>query len=193
MQGNRCAGVIANGEATYAGTVVMAAGSFSSQIEGAARYAPVQPVRGQMLALRSESVKLGHVIRSEHGYLVPRTDGRILAGSTLENAGFEKAVTPAGLQRILAGATEIAPSLSSAAIIETWSGLRPGTPDQLPILGPTDVEGLVMATGHYRNGILLAPITAKLIREWILEKKTSVPIDDYSPMRFLKRASAFVK
>jgi glycine oxidase len=193
MQPNRCAGVVANGDAICAETVVIAAGSFSSQIEGAAPYAPAHPVRGQMLALRGESVKLGHVIRSEHGYLVPRPDGRILAGSTLENAGFEKAVTPAGLQKILAAAVEIAPVLSSAAIIETWSGLRPGTPDHLPILGPTDIEGLVVATGHYRNGILLAPITAKLIREWILETKTSLPIDDYSPMRFLKRASAFVK
>jgi glycine oxidase len=131
------------------------------------------------------------VLRSHRGYVVPRNNGSVVAGSTLENAGFEKHVTPAGLRQILDAAVELAPVLSEAAILETWAGLRPGTPDGLPLLGPTDLEGLLIATGHYRNGILLAPITAKLIREWIFDGRTSEAAEKFSPLRFLEaRCSA---
>jgi glycine oxidase len=183
-----CSGVVASGQTLKAGHVVIAAGSFSAGIAGVERYAPTRPVRGQMVALRSPSVRLDHVLRSERGYLVPRDDGRILAGSTLEHVGFEKAVTPAGLQLILAAATELVPSLEEAAVIDTWSGLRPDTPDHLPILGPTDVRGLWIATGHYRNGILLAPITAQLICEWIVSGATTIAAEAFSPLRFLPPA-----
>ncbi|HUO35918.1 MAG TPA: glycine oxidase ThiO [Candidatus Acidoferrum sp.] len=184
---NRCTGLaLASGEEISAAHVVLAAGSFSGGILGdaAPRIAPTHPVRGQMLALRAKGWQLRHVLRSEHAYLVPRKDGRIIAGSTLEDAGFEKCVTPAGLQSILSAAIEMAPVLASAEIVETWSGLRPGTPDELPLLGPTNIEGLIVATGHYRNGILLAPVTAQLVREWILEGKTSFDASAYSPLRF---------
>jgi glycine oxidase len=183
--GDRCAGVIAGGEKISARHVVIAAGCFSGLMEnGIARYAPTRPVRGQMLSLRHASVKLTRVLRSENGYLVPRLDGRILAGSTLEDAGFEKRVTPSGLQKILDTALALAPALANAEILETWAGLRPGTPDGLPILGPTDVEGLIVATGHYRNGVLLAPVTAKLIREWITTGRVSSDVEAFSPLRF---------
>jgi glycine oxidase len=105
-------------------------------------------------------------------------------GSTIENAGFEKRVTSGGIENILSAANELAPELAKAEIIETWCGLRPGSPDQLPILGPVDVIGLVFATGHYRNGILLAPITAQLIGEWIAERRTSLDWEAFSPLRF---------
>jgi len=110
---------------------------------------------------------------------------KLVAGSTLENAGYEKAVTSGGLEQILGAVNELAPSLAGAEILETWSGLRPGTPDQLPILGPTDMEGLMIATGHYRNGILLAPVTSKLIMEWITERRVSLDCEDFSPLRFI--------
>ena len=167
LEGHRCSGVMAGGQRVSAKHVVAAAGSFCAAIERLAPYAPTHPVRGQMLALRSQNLKLKHVVRSEKGYLVPRLDGRIIAGSTLENAGFDKHVSPGGIKKILDAVLELVPGLASAEIIETWAGLRPGTPDHLPILGPTDIEGLLVATGHYRNGILLAPVTAKLLREWI--------------------------
>ncbi|MGH9703159.1 MAG: FAD-dependent oxidoreductase, partial [Candidatus Acidiferrales bacterium] len=128
-------------------------------------------------------------LRAEHGYLVPRNDARTIAGSTLENAGFEKEITPSGIQRILGAVMELVPTLADAAIIETWAGLRPDTPDHLPILGPTDVEGLVIATGHYRNGILLAPVTAKMVGEWILSERTSISSEAFSPLRFLAGAT----
>jgi len=188
----RVTGVVAGGEMVGAAQVVLAAGCFSAQIADLARYAPMRPVRGQMVALRSEKVNVQRVLRSEHGYVVPRDGGRMVAGSTTENAGYEKGVTAGGIEQILRAALEIAPGLAEAAIVETWSGLRPGTPDHLPILGPTDIEGLLIATGHYRNGILLAPVTAKLVREWITEGQTSLAVEAFSPMRFEQapRASA---
>lgn len=188
FDGRRCAGVTASGQSISAGHVVIAAGCFSGQMEnGIARYAPTRPVRGQMLSLRHPDVRLTRVLRSANGYLVPRLDGRILAGSTLEDAGFTKSVTTDGLQKILSAAVELAPALASAEILETWAGLRPGTPDDLPILGSTDTEGLTVATGHYRNGVLLAPVTAKLVREWITGGNASVDIEVFSPLRFQNR------
>jgi glycine oxidase len=187
---NRCAGVkTSGGETFFAGHVVVAAGCWTSQLADVARYAPTRPVRGQMVALRNAGIPLRRVLRSERGYIVPRdqdTPQNLVAGSTIENAGYQKAVTSGGLEEILGAVNELAPSLARAEIVETWSGLRPGTPDQLPILGPTDMKGLIIATGHYRNGILLAPITAKLITEWITDGRTSLDWGDFSPLRFLR-------
>jgi len=169
--------------------VVLAAGCWSSQIAEAAPYAPTLPVRGQMAALRHSGTPIRHVLRSERGYLVPRgaeSPQTVVVGSTIENASYEKRVTSGGLEKILAVANELVPELAKAEIIETWSGLRPGTPDQLPILGPVDFDGLVLATGHYRNGILLAPITAKLTGEWISERRTSFDWEAFSPLRFTR-------
>jgi glycine oxidase len=129
-------------------------------------------------------VKLKKVLRSQRGYLVPRNDGRIIAGSTLEDAGFVKQVTPEGIRRILDGAMELAPALADATIVEQWAGLRPDTPDHLPIIGPTEMKGLMMATGHYRNGILLAPVTAKIVRDWIVNGKAEFSAETFSPLRF---------
>jgi glycine oxidase len=187
-KGKRCAGVETTDDTAFsAGHVVLAAGCWTSQLTDAAPYAPTRPVRGQMVALRHRGNAIRRVLRSERGYIVPRdhaTPQNLVAGSTLENSGYEKAVTSGGLEQILGAVNELAPSLAGAEILETWSGLRPGTPDQLPILGPTDVEGLIIATGHYRNGILLAPVTAKLIADWITESRTSLNCEDFSPMRF---------
>jgi glycine oxidase len=190
IERGRCTGVVAGGEKISARHVVIAAGCYSSRIDSLQRYAPTQPVRGQMLALRPSRPIPSHVLRSTRGYLVPRNDGRIVAGSTLEDAGFDKRVTPIGLQSILAAALELAPALAEAAVVETWAGLRPGTPDHLPALGPTDLEGLLIATGHYRNGILLAPITARLICEWVTDEKPSLPCEAFNPMRFQRAPRA---
>jgi glycine oxidase len=188
-EAGKCVGVIVGGEKISAKHVVIAAGFASSTIEGVAKYAPTIPMRGQMVALQSETVDLHRVIRSERGYIVPRGNGRCVIGSTIENVGTEKRVTPQGISKILSAAVEMIPALADAAIAETWCGLRPDTPDHLPSLGTTDIEGLLIATGHFRNGILLAPITAKLIAEWITSRKTSVNWDAFSPMRFAKSAA----
>jgi glycine oxidase len=190
LDGKKCAGVkTSRGEIFSAAQVVLAAGCWSSQIPEAAPYAPTLPVRGQMAALRHSGTPIRHVLRSERGYLVPRgveSPQTVVVGSTIENAGYEKRVTSGGIERILSAANELVPELATAEIIETWCGLRPGSPDQLPILGPTDINGLVIATGHYRNGILLAPVTAKLIGEWIAERRTSFDWEAFSPLRFTR-------
>jgi len=191
----RCVGVIASGEEICAKHVVVAAGFASHTIEGIAKHAPTCPIRGQMVAFQSERVDIHRVLRSERGYIVPRGKGRCVAGSTIEKVGLEKRVTPHGISKILEAAVQMVPALANAAIVETWCGLRPDTPDHLPSLGPTDVEGLLIATGHFRNGILLAPVTARLIDEWITKQRAPVASDIdvnwnlFSPMRFAKAAA----
>src|SRR5712664_1266948 len=163
-------------------------GLLSATIEGIAPYAPVRPAKGQMAALRADELKMERVLWSEKIYLVPRNDGRILVGATVEYAGFDKGTTAGGIEKILSAAIELAPGLANARIEETWAGLRPDSPDHLPILGPTDIEGLLMATGHFRSGILLTPITARLVREWITEQHVSVDWERFSPLRFQSAA-----
>jgi len=188
-EGDRCRGLILQNEKAEAAWTVIAAGSFSAAIEGVAAYAPVRPAKGQMVALRAEDLEIERVLWSEHIYLVPRNDGRILAGATVEYVGFDKRTTAGGVEKILSAAIELAPRLANARIEETWAGLRPDSPDHLPILGPADLEGLLMATGHFRSGILLTPITARLMREWITEQKVSLDWDRFSPLRFQSAAA----
>jgi glycine oxidase len=191
-ENHRCTGVMTSGGEVQAGHVVIAAGCYSSAIETVRPFAPVHPVRGQMIALRQATPGPRRVLRSHRGYVVPRPDGRIVAGSTLENDGYEKRITPSGQMEILSAAIELAPSLANAEIVETWSGLRPDTPDHLPIIGPVDVpagrtvgiSGVAIATGHYRNGILLAPITARLIAQSIVGEPLSLDVSPFSPLRF---------
>jgi glycine oxidase len=196
-EGARCTGVIAQNtaarhdtgteETIAAGNVVLAAGAFCGKIGGFSPQVATRPVRGQMVALRCAGTPLRRVLRSERGYLVPRDDAapqRIVAGSTLEDVDFEKRVTPAGIEHILSAAQELLPALAGAEIVESWCGLRPDTPDHLPILGPAEMDRLTIATGHYRNGILLTPITAKLVREWITERHVSMDWEIFSPLRF---------
>jgi glycine oxidase len=149
-------------------------------------YAPVRPAKGQILSLRADGLKMERVLWSDKVYLVPRNDGRIVAGATVEYVGYDKGVTAGGVEKILTAAIELAPRLADARIEETWAGLRPDSPDHLPILGPTDVDGLLLATGHFRSGVLLTPITARLVREWITLQRVSVDWERFSPMRFVE-------
>jgi glycine oxidase len=186
----RCDGLFVDGEKVESRWTVIAAGCSSAEIKGAAHYAPVRPAKGQMIALRAEGLTIERVLWSDHVYLVPRNDGRILAGATVEYVGFNKKVTASAVQKILAAALQLAPTLADAQIEETWAGLRPDAPDHLAIIGPTDLDGLLVATGHFRSGILLAPITAQLIREWITTQNVSQEWARFSPMRFGEVAKA---
>jgi glycine oxidase len=183
-EGGRCTGLRVRGENFAAKWTVITAGCFSGNIAGVEAYAPVRPAKGQMVSLRADEIKIERVLWSEKVYLVPRNDGRILAGATVEYVGFDKQVTAGAVSKILSDAIELAPGLANARIEETWAGLRPDSPDHLPILGPTDLEGLLMATGHFRSGVLLTPITARMVREWITEQRVSVDWERLSPMRF---------
>jgi glycine oxidase len=189
-EGARCRGLLLENEKVEAKWTIIAAGCFSGMIEGISAYAPVKPAKGQMAALRADELKIERVLWSEKVYLVPRNDGRILAGATVEYVGFDKRVTAGGLEKILAAAIELAPGLKDARIEETWAGLRPDSADHLSILGPTDLDGLLMATGHFRHGITLTPVTARLIREWITEQKVSLDWDRFSPLRFQKAVAS---
>lgn len=157
---------------THAPLVVVSGGAWASSLMGEGENTPairIEPVRGQMLCFDARPFLARHVIYSPRGYLVPRMDGRLLAGSTTERAGFDKRVTAAGAHTILTHALEIAPALANLPLVDAWSGLRPRTVDDLPVLGAsTQTRGLFYAVGHYRNGILLAPITAELIAEEIM-------------------------
>ena len=143
---------------------------------------PTRPVKGQMLAVAAKGL-LRHVIRAPEVYLVPRSDGRILIGSTLEEAGYDKRTDPRIIQRMHRAAIELIPALENARVIEDWAGLRPGTPDDLPILGATSTPGYFAATGHYRDGILLAPITAHVIAQVITGVTPDHDISAFSPAR----------
>ena len=168
--------------------VVLAAGAWTSSIRTTGRALPnigVVPVRGQMICLKSNSPITRHVIYSSRGYIVPRMDGRLLVGSTSEPVGFDKRVTASGIQRILKNAIEISPNVSDLHVADSWAGLRPKAADGLPVLGPcAEINGLFYATGHYRNGILLAPITGELLSEAIVSRTSSPLIEAFTPNRF---------
>ncbi len=169
VEKNSLLGVQTSRGAIHCSSAVVAAGTWSSFIKSPVPLPSIEPVRGQMVCLEAKPQLTRHVIYSPRGYIVPRQDGRLLAGSTSEKAGFAKYVTAGGISTILRNAQEIAPAISSLRIVDTWAGLRPYAADGLPVLGPCDeIDGLFYATGHYRNGILLAPLTGELISEQIV-------------------------
>jgi glycine oxidase len=164
--------VLEDGECVAARHVVIAAGAWSGRLEGlpAAARVPVRPVKGQILRLRDPAGPglLERVVRFEGGYLVPRGDGRYVLGATVEERGFELHATAGGVYELLRDAHEVVPGVSELQIEELCVGLRPGTPDNLPMIGAGALEGLIWATGHHRNGILLAPLTAELVVETLV-------------------------
>jgi len=168
--------------------VVIAAGAWASLIKSADAKLPaigVEPVRGQMLCFAAHPQIARHVIYSSSGYLVPRRDGRVLAGSTAEHVGFDKRTTDEGVEAIKAMALEIAPSMAALPVVDSWAGFRPRAPDGLPVLGPcAGIGGLFYATGHYRNGILLAPITGKVSANAIVDGIMPDSVKAFSPDRF---------
>ena len=163
--------------------VVNCAGAWSGQI-GPHGF-PTRPVKGQMVCLAMPSRSLvKHVIRSPEVYLIPRSDGRLLVGATLEEAGFDKRTVPATIQRLHRAAIKLVPKLADARILEDWAGLRPGTSDGLPILGATRTSGYFVATGHFRDGILLAPITAQVMADVIEGRQPQYDLAPFATSRF---------
>jgi glycine oxidase len=188
IEHRRVTGIESEKTSIDAATIVIAAGAWTSEIKTAdtnSSAVQIEPVRGQMFCFQNEPPLTRHVVYSSRGYLVPRRDGRLLAGSTSEHVGFDKRVTDEGAISIKSMAFEIAPGLESSAIVDSWAGFRPHAPDDLPVLGPAaDIDGLFYATGHYRNGILLAPITAEIVADAIVDGKSSRWLEIFSPDRF---------
>lgn len=181
-------GVDVPGSFMEAQVVINASGSWARYLAGVpgACCPPVRPIRGQMLALTvAHEPPFRHTIYSGKAYLVPRSDGRLLVGATVEEAGFKKQVTVAGVMRLLKGAVDVAPALRDFPVESTWAGLRPGTTDGWPILGPTGLNGFYLATGHYRNGILMAPLTGEWLTETILSGVTPREMRPFLIDRFL--------
>jgi glycine oxidase len=165
--------------------VVVAAGAWTSLIKSMPLEIEVEPIRGQMLCFEARPQIARHVIYSSRGYLVPRRDGRLLAGSTTERAGFDKRVTDDGMSALKSMAMEILPAIAALPLAESWAGFRPRSADNFPVLGPCEeIDGLFYATGHYRNGILLAPITGELIAGAILDQTVPAMLDAFTPNRF---------
>jgi glycine oxidase len=188
IERGRVQGVETSRGKVRAPVVILAAGAWTSFLtpsDKGAQGVSIEPVRGQMLCFETRQRLARHVIYSPRGYIVPRLDGRLLAGSTTERAGFEKLVTDAGVRFITAHAQEIAPAVSGLPLIDSWAGLRPRASDDWPVLGASgEVDGLFYATAHYRNGILLAPLTGELLAEQIMTGQTSPLINAFSPDRF---------
>lgn len=182
-------GVVSGAARVSAGLVILAAGAWTSRLKPIGLDMEVIPVRGQMIAVRSARPLISRVLHSSDVYVVPRRDGRILIGATVEYSGFEKRVTAGAINHLLSAAVELVPALAAAEIVETWSGLRPDTLDHLPIIGPVDATNLWLATGHFRNGILLAPLTAELITESITSGHVPELLEPFGIARFERQKS----
>jgi glycine oxidase len=186
--------VLEDGTRIVADTVVLAAGAWSRGIAGLAPELrpPVRPIKGQMLALRMDPAAplINHVLWAPGVYMVPRRDGRLIVGATVEEKGFDTTLTAGGLLSLLDAAWRTVPSIEELPIDEMWVGHRPGSRDDAPILGPGPVDGLVYATGHHRNGILLAPVTADAIAHLVLDGEIEAAIRPFGVERFaLARAA----
>jgi glycine oxidase ThiO len=188
-EGGVCRGVEAEGGFFAARAVVNAAGAWAGFDESLPFSIPLEPVRGQILELRPEGATLQTILQSERVYLVPHADGTVLAGATSEHVGFEKRVTPSAVRDLIDSALGLAPLLESASFVRARVGLRPGTPDDLPLLGPSPVAGLYLAAGHYRSGVLLAPITAQIIADQ-LEGRGGRDLSPFSVERFSRTTTA---
>lgn len=181
----RLRGVQIDQELIEAERVVVAAGSWTSLIPGMPFDSEtIFPVRGQMIATQTRPPIFRRIVFGAGGYVVTRPDGRVLCGSTMERVGYQRGITFGGMSDVIRKATQIAPALRAAAVEEHWSSFRPGTPDGLPLVGETQVEGLLVASGHYRNGILLAPLTAELIAAAIAGESPTREHEALSPRRF---------
>ena len=181
VSGGHVTGVRTENSGYRAATVVNCAGAWAGQFSPISL--PVRPVKGQMLSLIG-GLQFHHVLVFPDCYLVPRSDGRLLIGATVEEAGYDKRVIVDTIQHLRQAAIGTVPALAEARILEEWSGLRPGTPDNLPMLGATSVAGSFVASGHFRDGILLAPITAKLMTQIIIKETPDLEMSAFLPERF---------
>lgn len=185
-EGSRATGVRGRNLSVQAGSVVVAAGAWCGTLGGLIPPLIVEPVKGQMLSVEAVPAIIRHCVFREEVYLVPRPSGELLIGATVERVGYDKQVTPAGLHTLLTHALAAVPAIGQRPILRSWAGLRPATADLLPVLGPwPGLEGCFVATAHLRNGILLAPITAQLMAEWITGKGPTLPVESFLPDRFV--------
>jgi glycine oxidase len=184
-QGNKVTGVRTGEGNVSTGTVVLAAGPWSGLFgEALGLRIPVSPAKGELVLVRPEGRLPRQIIYSKEAYLIPTPRGEAILGTTVEFVGYDKRSTVSGIRAILAGVTETVPAIGAATMLRAWAGLRPHTPDELPLIGrsPT-LDGLIVASGHFRNGILLGPLTGRLVQELILGAPPSIPLEPFRPDR----------
>jgi len=186
QHGERVVGVRTPTETLQAGTVIVANGAWAAElVQPLGLCLPVKPVRGQMLAVRTVPRAVHQVIYGRHMYVVPRPDGETIVGATVEDVGFRKEVTLEGLEELIQAGRRVAPGIMGQPVVRTWAGLRPGSPDGLPLVGPVNgLPGLLLAVGHYRNGILLGPMTGLLIKQLVVDRVPSPHLELLRPERF---------
>lgn len=184
----RAVGVeLADGSVVRGKHVVLAAGSWSNLVaDTGLPPSTIRPARGQIIELRLPSPVFRHLLFGPNAYLSPRDDGRVLVGSTLEFVGHEKRVTAGAVAKLLAGAIDLVPALGAAELVSAWSNFRPYTDDELPLLGHGAIPGLLLATGHYRNGILLSAITSEIVKDLVLGRAPSVDLTPFAASRSLE-------
>ena len=190
-EGDRVLGVAIGGETVHAGEVVIAGGAWaSSWTETLRTPIPIRPVRGQMLALRTLDSGLRNVVSSNDGYMLTKPDGSTYVGTTVEDVGYDARPTAAGIGGLLARVPRLAPRLADATFYRAWAGLRPGTSDGRPLIGRLPGwDGVTIAAGHFRDGILLAPITGELVTDLLARRRPRLALDGFDPGRFLVRAA----
>ena len=181
--GERLEAVIADGRKIAAPALINALGAWASQIHGVPENVSVRPVKGHMMTL-VDGPRLRHVVYGREGYLVPRADGRLIVGSTMEEAGFDARFTVEGFSRLATIARNIAPATAEATVSETWTGLRPATPDGLPVIGRSALRGVVIAGGLFRNGILLGPLVGEIAAGLALGDEPTIDLSAFNPARF---------
>ncbi len=187
-----CGVRLAGGKSIAADAILLAAGSWSGELaQQIGLILPVEPVKGQIVLLKDTPGMVNHIIKHDDAYLVPRIDGHILVGASMERAGFQRGTSDDVVSRLLESTWRMMPGLKGADIAQQWMGFRPGTPDGMPYLGPVDEHpGLWVATGHYRNGVALAPGTAELMSRWIMGKPPQLDMFDFRINRPLQTSSA---
>ncbi|MCF7821066.1 MAG: glycine oxidase ThiO [Mariprofundaceae bacterium] len=182
-QGDAAAGVVcADGRNIESDQVLLAGGSWSGELARQMGFElPVEPVKGQIVLLKGEPGVMHAIVKHDDAYFVPRVDGRILVGASMEHVGFKPGTTDEVIGRLMASMARIAPGLKGLEIEEKWMGFRPGSPDGMPLLGPvTSIPGLWVASGHYRNGVALAPITAKLMSRWMADSEPEMDLSTFA-------------
>ncbi len=182
VSGGRACGVATKKETFAVSAVVNCAGAWAGQISPIAF--PTRPVKGHMLSVAMPGKNLSHVVRTPDIYLIPRSDGRLVIGATSEEAGFDRQVAPETIETQRRAAVGVVPALANTPVLETWTGLRPGTPDKLPILGATSTPGYFVASGHFRDGILLAPVTARVTAQVIAGDRPDFDLTAFGAERF---------
>ena len=180
-----------NGFELEADAVLLAGGSWSGELAASIGFElPVQPVKGQIVLVKSEPGHLRHIIKHDDAYFVPRADGRILVGASMEFVGFERGTTEETLQQLMAALQRMVPGIADAPVEHAWMGFRPGSPDGLPFIGPVpQLPGLWVASGHYRNGVALAPITAEVLSQWLVQGEPDFDMSAFAVDRKVKSSA----